>query len=65
MQVKLYAGEESTIYETTGFDSLGRETDIFVEADSLSQANNRVRKSLKDYNMVEALPVSQKDLRKS
>lgn len=60
MQVKLFTGNETRTYQGTAFDAKGRETDVVVKADSLTDAKGRVSDSMADYNWVDAQGIAQK-----
>lgn len=60
MQVKLFAGNETKVFEALAFDAQDRETDVVIQADNLRQASDRVSSSMVDYNWVDVQKLSQK-----
>lgn len=60
MQVKLFAGNETKVFEALAFDSQSRETDVVIRADNLRQASDRVSDSMVDYRWVDVQKLSQK-----
>lgn len=61
MQVKLFTGNETKVFEALAFDAQSRETDVVIRADDLRQASDRVSDSMADYRWVDVQKLSQKD----
>lgn len=58
--MNLYDGEEKNAYQAIAYDRLDRETDVYVHADSLEDAKNRVSDSMSDYRWTDVSPLSRK-----